>query len=115
MHQPPQNLLAWIGFVTWGDLHDVTIYRNKKGKVVMFSKTWPKKPPSPEQIEWRTKYTNAAALWRALPPTARHQWHLATRRASLTMTGYNLFVHYVITHDEKAIRTLERQTGTTLL
>jgi len=114
-HQNQERLFTVLGFVIWGDLGPTTIYRNKKGKVVFFAKTWPHKPPSPKQLIWQTLFTAAAAAWKTLTPDARLQWETATRRASLCCNGYDLFVHWYIEQDDLAMQTLERQTRTLLL
>jgi hypothetical protein len=114
-HQTLDHLFTCLGFVIWGDLGPTTIYRNHKGRVVFFEKTWPHKPPSPEQIVQRARFTEAAAAWQELTFLAKCRWALAVRKASLCMTGYNLFVYWYTSGDEASIRTLERQTRTTLL
>lgn len=114
-HQTLDHLYCMLGFVLWGDLGPTTIYRNKKGRVVFFEKTWPHKPPSDAQTTQRQKFTDAAAAWKNLPAPWRARWDLATRRASLCMHGYDLFVHYHTTNDTAAIQTLERQTSLQLL
>jgi len=114
-HQNVERLYSTLGFVVWGDLGPVTIYRNKRGKIVFFAKTWPHKPPSPAQLAQREKFTQAATAWQALTSVTRAEWEEATRRASLCMNGYDLFVHWSLTADDQAIRTLEHQTSTTLL
>lgn len=114
-HNSIDHLYCALGFIIWGDLGHTTIYRDKQGKVVWFEKTWPHKPPSPKQTVQRAKMTAAAAAWQALTAAARKQWNLATRRASLCCTGYDLFVHWQLMQDAAAIRTLERQTNTSLL
>lgn len=113
--QPAHSLYSIFGFVIWGDLGPITIYRNHKGKIVWFAKTWPHKPPSPKQTIQRQKMSAAAAAWQLLAPVARRQWEKASSRASLCLTGYNLFCHWTLTNDNAAIATLEHQTGTTLL
>lgn len=113
--QPAHSLYSIFGFVIWGDLGPITIYRNHKGKIVWFAKTWPHKPPSPEQTLQRQKFIAAAAAWQTLTHVARQEWETASRRACLCLTGYNLFCHWTITQDNAAIRTIERQTRTTLL
>lgn len=114
-HQTLDHLFTCLGFVIWGDLGPTTIYRNHKGKVVFFAKTWPHKPASPAQTVQRQKFIDAAAAWQNLARNARAQWNLATRRASLCCHGYDLYVHWHLTHDDATIRTLERQTGTQML
>lgn len=114
-HQPETNLLSFLGWIVWGDLGELTIYRNRKGKMVAFKKTWPKEPASPDQKTQRDKFRAAATAWNALTPAQQNQWNLATRRAPLTMGGYALFVHWTLIQDAEAIQTLERQTNTTLL
>lgn len=114
-HQPPRDLLSYLGTVIWGDLGPLTMYRNKKGKMVAFAKTWPDKPASALQQAQRDLFTAAAAAWQALPAPSRAQWELATHRASLCMAGYALFVHHQLKGDDQALRAVERQTQTTLL
>jgi len=114
-HQNLERLYSSLGFVVWGDLGPVTLYRNKRGKVVFFAKTWPHKPGSPAQLAQREKFIQAAAAWHALTSVARAEWEQATRRASLCLTGYDLFLHWSLTADDRAIRTLEHQTATKLL
>lgn len=113
--QPAKHLYSIFGFLIWGDLGPVTMYRNKQGKIVAFSKTWPDKPPSAEQEAQRLIFTEAAADWQTLTACQRGEWETASRRASLCMHGYDLFVHWKCCGDDQAIQTLERQTGTTLL
>lgn len=109
--QPTPNLFTILGFVIWGDLGPLTIYRSKRGKLVWLQKTWPTKPPSDKQIAWREKWKDAATAWNDLTATQRYHWDLATRRASLCMHGYNLWIYWHLTEDDSTIDTLERQTG----
>lgn len=109
------RLLTLFGFVIWGDFGDLTLYRSKRGKMVFFQKTWPKEPPSQKKLFHQARFTAAAAAWQALTANQRTQWDLAARRASLCCHGYNLFIHWATTGDDSAIRTIQRQTHTTLL
>lgn len=113
--QLSKNLVSLFGTVLWGDIGPLTLYRNKNNKLITFMKTWPKEPPSDEQLEWRQKFRTAAAAWQALSTSSRSAWDGAARRAGLCMSGYNLFVHWQIKQDTKAIQTIERQTGISLL
>lgn len=114
-HQLPNALLCLLGSIVWGDIGALTLYKDKQGKVVTFSKTWPKKPPSPGQTVLRNKMRAAAAAWRVLGAEKRQQWELATLRASLCMCGYALFVHHQFEHDDEAIQAIQRQTRTSLI
>lgn len=114
-HSPPRELLCFLGFVAWGDIGPLTMYTSKRGKLVVFPKTWPKGEVSEDQLAQRAKFTAAAAAWQELTPLKRAQWDLASRRASLCMHGYDLFVHWHTLGDNAAIATLERQTNTSLL
>lgn len=114
-HHPKRSLYTVLGLVAWGDLGPLTIYRSKRGQVVAFAKTWPHKPPSEAQTAQRQKFTDAAAAWQAFTADQRAQWETASRRASLCCSGYCLYVHWHLTADTKAIRTIERHTRTTLL
>ena len=113
--QPARNVLSCLGLVYSGDIGQLTVYRSKRGKLVVFKKTWPKEIPSAEQTVLRAKFTAAAEAWKALTPQARAQWELATRRTSLCMHGYDLFVHHQLVGDDMAIKAIERQSQTTLL
>jgi len=113
-----QNLAALysiFGVVLWGDLGPVTMYRNHRGKIVAFAKSWPHKPASPEQAAQRAIFIAAATSWQTLSPEQKAQWHIATRRACLCLHGYDLFVHWFTSRDAQAMDTLERQTSTTLV
>ena len=114
-HNSIDHLYCALGFIIWGDLGHTTIYRDKQGKVVFFEKTWPHKPPSPKQTVQRAKIIEGAAAWQELSAADRQQWNLATTRASLCCHGYDLFMHWYLMHDTAGIRTIERQTRTTLL
>lgn len=114
-HLPSERLLSFLGIVLWGDFGPTTLYRNKNGKLVAFQKTFPKKAPSAAQLLQRQLFIDAATAWQQLTTTQQAQWELATKRTSLRMTGYDLFVHNHITGDDDAIRAVARQSATTLL
>lgn len=113
--EPRPGLLSLLGLVAWGDIGELTCYKSKRKKIVWLFKTYPEKPASPLQLERRAAWSAAAAEWQTLTKAQKHQWDLAARRASLCLHGFNLWMHWKITADETAIRTLERQTHTTLL
>jgi len=112
--QPRPNLLSLLGLIYWGDIAELTIYKSQRGKLVWFQKTWPKEPASPKQIQYRTAYKIAAKEWQTLTKPEKAQYALATRGASLCMTGYNLWMYAATTGDPAVVDTIEHQTDTTL-
>jgi len=113
--QPKERLLSMCGLIAWGDIGQLTIYRSRQKRMIVFTKTWPKKPPSEGQVTQRAKMSAAADLWQQLSLAQKAQWELCSKRASLCMNGYQLFQHWQLTGDTKAMETLERQTRTELL
>jgi hypothetical protein len=114
VQQTRTRLLSLLGFVYWGDFADLTLYKSARGKIVLFHKTWPEVPGSPEQLALRQQMRDAATAWRTLTTPQRQAWELASRKASLCMTGYNLFVWFAFTQDLSTLDTIQRQTKTTL-
>jgi len=108
-------LLSVLGLVTWGDIGPLTVYRNKRGALVFYAKAPPLCPASPLQTIYRNKWRAAATAWNALTEDVRGRWELATKRANLRLTGYNLWVYYHTTGDVDAIETVEGITGLALL
>ncbi len=113
-HQPAEKLFHLLGLNIGGDFGPFTFYKTRRGKVVWFLKAPPTCPPSPKQIANRNQFRLAALLWNSLTDAKREQWELTTRRLSLSMTGYNLFLHFTINADAAALATLERQANTQL-
>lgn len=113
--QHEKDFFHLFGFIVWGDFDGVTMYRNRKGKMVAFAKTWPEHLPRPAIIAQKAKFKAASQDWVALSAEAKRNWEAVTKRLSLTMTGYNLFMHYKLQPDLAALATLEHQSGISLL
>lgn len=109
--QPDPKFATLMGLRIGGDLDGVTYYINKRGKPTWFAKAPPTKPPTPKQRSQRNKFRLVAMLWSELPQLERDKWELICRRASLCLTGYNLFVHIQLSLDFASLHTLESQTG----
>lgn len=112
--QLPENLFNLMGLHLGGDLGPLTFYKSKRGKLVWFDKAPPTTPPSWRQTSQRSLFRAAAQCWRLCTPEQRQQYELAARKASLCMTGYNLFVHLKLKPDPNLQRTIESQTNTVL-
>lgn len=115
MLQDPKRLFTLFGFLVWGDFGPLTMYRSKRGKIVAFAKTWPLKPASPKQAELRQKFKEASHEWNQLTDEQREQWELATKRLSMPMHGYDLYMHWQLQPNDSYVRTIQRQSKTDLI
>lgn len=113
-HQTRNSLLTCFGLIIWGDWGPLTIYKDKRGELVAYAKTWPQKAPSAQQTARRNLFRAAATSWNALPAAKRADWTLAAHRASLCCTGYNLWVWWSLVPDPIALQTIARQAGVIL-
>jgi len=113
MH-PTNSLLSWLGLVSWGDIAELTLYRDRYRQLVVYQKQYPKSIVPFFQGRQRDLFKIAVSNWKKLPNGKKQQWTLAARRASLRMTGYNLYIAATLIPDPPAIATLQRQTKTTL-
>lgn len=114
MSKPGHFIIQSICFKAQGDVGPLTTYTNKRG-IVVFLKAWLRDPASRKQIAHRDRIRRCAANWKDAPQTTRTQYELATKRATLYINGYNLWVAASMTQEARsALATLERQTGTAL-
>jgi hypothetical protein len=104
-----------VGFSATGDCGGFTFYTDKRKNRVAFPKSPPKEPPTGLQTHRRNQFRLAALAWENLPPSLRSNWNLAARQAGLRITGYNFFVYYQTKRDLAAVRTIEQQTGLSLV
>jgi hypothetical protein len=115
MQQSSTRLLSLLGTVAWGDLGPLTLYRSTRGRIVVYAKTWPEKPPSPWQASQRERFRLAAHFWRTWASPLKPNWERAARRLSLSVTGFDLWMYYSLRADRAAIATIEHQSGLQLL
>jgi hypothetical protein len=111
----PPNWISSLGLHPTGDLGPYTIYTTKRNRVVAFPKAPPTSPPTRPQQHQRDLFRLAACTWRAFLPARRAAWTSAARRAHLTITGYNLFVHAITTGRRDTVATVARQAKIALL
>lgn len=114
MH-PKDRKLNFIGFRPTGDLADLTSYTTKLNQTTWFSKAPPMKPPSPLQSRQRARFKLAAEAWNAMTRSEKDAWLKAAKLAHLHLSGYSLWLWYCLRRDRTVIRTIERQSGQTLL
>lgn len=115
MKQTGQLLLNFLGWNTQGDLGDFTFYTNKQRLLVWFVKAPPLEPPSFLQLHQRNRFRFAALSWQALRPEQRQDWETASKRAHLTITGYDFYVYHQLIDDPEGLKTVERQSGIPLI
>jgi hypothetical protein len=104
-----KSLWNYLGYVIHGDLGDMTSYTRRDGTLVIFPRTMPKEPASPDQIKTRNRIRIAGLTWREFDQAQRDLWNLAASRAHLRFNGYILFCHWLMTADSGTIETIARQ------
>ena len=113
--QVPHRTRTLLGLNLTGDIGPFTVYTSRRAGTVWFLKSPPKKPPNVNQVRQRNRFRLAARAWQALQKGTRHDWNTAARRAHLRCSAYNLWIHWQTRRLPAYIRTIERQTGITLL
>jgi len=108
------DLLQFAALKIQGDVGPISCYTNRLRKV-FFPKIWLSDPESLKQKNHRNRVKLAARLWKLLCPCMRERWELATLELKLHLNGYNLWTFWTMTGDADKIRTIERQSGRTLL
>lgn len=108
MYGIPWNLIAAR---LAGDLGGVTCYTDRYGRKTVYPIAPPEKPPSPEQTVLRSKFRTAQAAWKALTPAEKANLEEACRRASLRLTGQNLYISAATKKMNANVQALAAQTG----
>jgi hypothetical protein len=108
------NILTMLGWNSTGDVGPWTLYTAKDHGLVFYARVPALNPASPGQKYMRTQWELAAAAWQALSKAQRTAYESASKKLSLRITGYNLYLYQRTTGDRATIRTIERQTGLTL-
>ncbi len=105
---------SMLGLVVSGDLAGQTIYTDRFGRKVYFEQAPPKQGPSPMQIIQRARFAEALRNWSDASIATRDGYESISLRASLCMTGLNLWIHVSLRHTTELLATLQRQTGLTV-
>lgn len=103
-----------MGLIVSGDVAGYTIYTDMRGRKVAFPVAPPKEPPSPPQIAHRERFRQAVAAYLALSAEQRATLELCVQRASLALTGLNLYIAIALKNQTGLVETLERQTDLSL-
>lgn len=111
MRTIPPSIWQFIGVLTNGDLGPYTFYTSHRKRLVVFPKTWPKDPATYNQTLNRDRWRHAGIRWKALSQSTKSAWSQLARDGNCTVTGYNLFIHYIVGKGSGTIQTLQRNTG----
>jgi len=104
-----------MGIALSGDIGDLTIYTDRFGRKIAFPKSPPKKPPSARQEVLRARFRTAQGNYMALSDAQKTDYENVTKRTSLGITGQNLWISISLKHTFDILRTVERQSGITLV
>lgn len=115
MARPDLKLLGMLGWIVTGDMGPWTFYTSARGPIVFFPRMPALNPPSPKQVVQRARIRAAAVTWRAKTSQDRGRWEQATQRPKLCVTGFGLWVWWSCNHDLGTLRTIERQSGVSLI
>jgi len=103
-----------MGLIVSGDVGDYTIYTDRFGKKVAFPKSPPKEPPTDLQVAIRDRFKTAQAAYMACTPQEKANWELLVQKASLCLTGQNLYISVAMTRRYGVLDTIMSQTGITV-
>jgi hypothetical protein len=100
-----------LGLIVAGDIGDQTIWTDRFGQKVFSKKNYPDKPASELQQAQRSRWKKGCEAWQQLSKTEKQQWEELSLRAYCSCTGFNLFMHAVLTPTFERIETLINQSG----
>jgi len=104
-----------LGFRPTGDIGPLTFYTSQRNAIVWFPKSPPLAPPSYLQIVQRNRFRTTAKRWTELPEIERQNWETVSKKAKLTINGYNLFVWYALRDGEQTVQALADRYNIQLL
>ena len=103
-------LIKLMGLIVQGDIGPWTCYHHPGQRTVAFPHAPPTKPPTRRQIHQRNKLRLTAQLWQSLSHAQRNAWERAAMRATLRITGYNLYTAAQLLDQPSLIATIEHST-----
>jgi hypothetical protein len=106
-----KRYLSLLGLVAYGDIGGITCYRNKRGRIVQFAKTFPKTVPTLAQLTGRARMSFAAEQWRHFSAANKEPWKAVVRINGLRMTGYNLWIRWYFRPYPETFKSDQRHAG----
>lgn len=89
-------------------------YTSRRGKHIAYAPPPITQPPTPEQIECRDRFRKAMKAYKALTQGERQSLEIAARRASLSLSGLNVWISAYTCKGQTALDALSQQTGIAL-
>jgi hypothetical protein len=87
------------------------MYTNRHGRIIAYPQAPPRVPATPNQVLQRARLHTIATLWRQLTAPQRAAYAAATRRANLSITGFNLYTVCQMRRDWSYAETVAHQSG----
>lgn len=100
-----------LGLNVSGDLGAVTLYTDRFGQKIWYPKSPPETPETPGQRRQRDRFAAAVRNWKETDQATRERFEAVSLKASLMMTGHNLWISLSFSQDGRLAQTLSRQTG----
>lgn len=105
------STIPWdlIGHRVIGDIAGFTTYTDRYGRITVFKKAPPHKPPTQAQLHQRDKFRRCVNAWKVLTNDEKAALERTVHRLSLCLTGQNLFVSCSMKQKPDVYATCGRQ------
>lgn len=100
-----------LGLNASGDIGDYTVYVDRYQRFVVFPRSPPECPATPNQLRQRARFRWVMEQWAAEPLQVRLAWSLLSDRTDLHLLGHNTYMHFAFSQDQYALDTLIMQSG----
>jgi hypothetical protein len=107
-------MFGLLGLEISGDLGDFTMWRTRRGKIVVYPRTVPGKVPSVAQQNHRQHFRESVQRWNALLPDEKDAYERASKTLSLPMTGHDLWIRWTFAGSLAEAETIQRLAGVAL-
>lgn len=108
-----KTTLPWsvFGLRVKGDIGPFTLYTDRFGRKTAFPISPPKEPPTAAQLRQRDRFRQSHSQWKQLTTIQKANLEEACRRASLCLTGKNLFMSACLLNKDASLQAIGRQTN----
>lgn len=100
-----------LGLRLSGKFGPLEVYTNRRGKHVWYEE--PKLIPTPSEAQkaCRERFKQAVFAWKNLASEEKKALEEAVKRASIALTGQNIWISAYTSKGRQALEALSRQTG----